>query len=749
MGNQPTRDQMKTYMKKVNHLRAIGVGEKISLPQVVVVGDQSSGKSSLLESITEIPLPKGTGTVTRCPTVVTITTATKPDEKLSISVAVRSIEEKDMSPFFKIVQGKSKGRWKLTTMDQLREKLQEIHGIIVEFQSEGKKKTIIRDLIEVHVEYPSDAKDVSELSIVDLPGIVVTNTKDQDKSIVEEIKEMVHSFIKKPNTIILAVMEATKDLSTSQALSMAETVDKKGTRTIGVLTKCDRVEDINQKDVVSILENKTKWLSMGYFAVKNRSGSQQNLSIAKGLIEERTFFNGVSDYRSVRSRCGNENLRRCISSQLMKIIQREFPRIKNIMREKMERCRTDLENLGPEPASDKAEIMMRFSDCLLHTQDSMKATLTTAFHISCDTGDEMTIWSHQLNVRKEFKTIIHKSRHVFPAHEYECKLKKNTKTVDLSASNLPEIHSAEEVKPGDGIWTIRSSDRIINGSNIMLPGYKPRILYHVVEVSKESSVKDSSEKKGMYQTIFNMIEKYRGPELPGFPSFEVFKKLASRIVSDWEKPTINFVSKVFETFKKQLMNIMAKSLQSMNLPNLQKRILTITLDWMNSHLQKCTKEVRENVYREKEHPLTENHYFCVTINELRRNRLLGKQMSADLKKTAIPGSITSHNYNQVYQTLVADAGKTNELIHKFNKARVEEFQKLGNEESEVLDMMDKLKSYLKMFKHIKESLRKIPESEVQSLILRDEYTEQMRNALQKELEMLQDGMKQLEVDAFL
>jgi len=56
---------------------------------------------------------------------------------------------------------------------------------------------------------------------------------------------------------------------------------------------------------------------------------------------------------------------------------------------------------------------------------------------------------------------------------------------------------------------------------------------------------------------------------------------------------------------------------------------------------------------------------------------------------------------------------------------------------------------LQMFKHIKESLRKIPESEVQSLILRDEYTEQMRNALQKELEMLQDGMKQLEVDAFL
>ncbi len=37
------------------------------MPQICVMGDQSSGKSSVLEALSGIPFPRGSGLVTRCP----------------------------------------------------------------------------------------------------------------------------------------------------------------------------------------------------------------------------------------------------------------------------------------------------------------------------------------------------------------------------------------------------------------------------------------------------------------------------------------------------------------------------------------------------------------------------------------------------------------------------------------------------------------------------------------------------------
>src|SRR5271170_8188859 len=56
----------------INALRECGTEEIIKLPKIVIIGNQSAGKSSLIEAISQIKVPRAAGTCTRCPMEVVL-----------------------------------------------------------------------------------------------------------------------------------------------------------------------------------------------------------------------------------------------------------------------------------------------------------------------------------------------------------------------------------------------------------------------------------------------------------------------------------------------------------------------------------------------------------------------------------------------------------------------------------------------------------------------------------------------------
>lgn len=64
--------QSQKYIQIVQKLRACGLEEVINLPKIAVIGNQSAGKSSLLEAMSQIRLPRAAGTCTRCPMEVVL-----------------------------------------------------------------------------------------------------------------------------------------------------------------------------------------------------------------------------------------------------------------------------------------------------------------------------------------------------------------------------------------------------------------------------------------------------------------------------------------------------------------------------------------------------------------------------------------------------------------------------------------------------------------------------------------------------
>lgn len=286
-----------SLIKKINDLQrvlsTVRSETRIDLPCIVVVGSQSSGKSSVLEAIVgEDFLPRGTGIVTRRPLVLQLINVGPNDEKYAEFVHMQGT--------------------RFTSPAE----------ICREIREETRRHCGETGVSNAEITLTFYSSKVPTLTLIDLPGLTEVAVKGQDAKVVEDIREMVRNYISRPNTIILAVSPANQDLANSHSLNIALEFDEKRERTIGVLTKTDLLAEGN--DITSILTNQHYELSYGFFAVKNRSQSdidnKKPLSVA--LTEEMNFFRNSPIYsrEGIIERCGTQNLANSLHNILFKHI---------------------------------------------------------------------------------------------------------------------------------------------------------------------------------------------------------------------------------------------------------------------------------------------------------------------------------------------------------------------------------------------------------------------------------------------
>ncbi|KAF3049263.1 hypothetical protein E8E11_009989 [Didymella keratinophila] len=112
-------------------------------------------------------------------------------------------------------------------------------------------RALSRDLLRIEISAP----DRPHLTIVELPGLIHSETKQQSSADVELVQDVVKSYMKEPHSIILAVVSAKNDYANQIVLKLARAADKTGTRTLGVITKPDTLvqgsasERLNYKDL--------------------------------------------------------------------------------------------------------------------------------------------------------------------------------------------------------------------------------------------------------------------------------------------------------------------------------------------------------------------------------------------------------------------------------------------------------------------------------------------------------------------
>uniref|UniRef100_A0A8C2E0J3 Myxovirus (influenza virus) resistance G n=1 Tax=Cyprinus carpio TaxID=7962 RepID=A0A8C2E0J3_CYPCA len=363
-------ESIRPYIDLIDTLRSAGIHKDLALPTIIVIGDQSSGKSSVLEALSGVPLPRGSGIVTRCPLELRL-------KKVNVGVnwrAVLSYSDKK----FEFEDSSLLGN----------------HVLAVQNELAGRGVGIRDDLITLEVMSP----DVCDLTLIDLPGIARVPINGQPQDIGNQIKGLIMKYIEKQETINMVVCPCNTDIVTTEALKLAQEVDPDGKRTIAILTKPDLIDRGTETKILDIVHNKVIPLHKGYIMVKCR-GQQQiddEILLEKAAEMERDFFRTHKHFRCLleEDKATIKSLAVKLSQHLVSHIKKSLPQLNEQVKKKLWDLRNELKECEAGPPQDPKGAKQFLIKTLTRFNDQIK-------YLSL--GEEITEDNLFVQLREEFR----------------------------------------------------------------------------------------------------------------------------------------------------------------------------------------------------------------------------------------------------------------------------------------------------------------------------------------------------------
>jgi len=358
---------MESLIPVINKLQDVfnTVGaDSIQLPQIVIVGSQSSGKSSVIESLVgRSILPRGTGIVTRRPLILQLVYTPK-DDRVHRSAERGTIEHEEWAEF---LHTKNKV---FTDWDDVRREIERETDAVA-----GSNKGICPDPISLKFYSTS----VLSLTMVDLPGLTKVAVGEQPEDIEAQIKSLILKFITNPNSIILAVSPANADMATSESLKIARDIDPDGRRTLAVVTKLDLMDA--GTDAIDILCGRVIPVKLGIIGVINRS--QQDIidkkDIKDAIKDEASFLS--RKYPTLATRNGTPYLAKTLNRLLMHHIRDCLPELKTRVNVMASQFQTLLNSYGAEVVEKNTtllQIITKFASSYVATLDGTARNIETS-----------------------------------------------------------------------------------------------------------------------------------------------------------------------------------------------------------------------------------------------------------------------------------------------------------------------------------------------------------------------------------
>ncbi|KAE8144675.1 P-loop containing nucleoside triphosphate hydrolase protein [Aspergillus avenaceus] len=554
-----TKEQLE-LLDSIDALRLQGISHYISLPQIIVCGDQSSGKSSVLEAISGVSFPVRSNLCTRFPTELVL----RKSDRVGVSVS--------------IVPHHSRPEAEQQSLSRFHEELDDFDGLprlidnakaIMGISTHGK--AFSNDLLRVEVSGP----DRPHLTIVDLPGLIHSETKQQSAADVKLVQDVVHSYMRESRSIILAVVSAKNDFANQIVLTLAREADKSGSRTLGVITKPDTLTPRSESEAmfVSLAKNQQVSFHHGWHVLKNKDSEKGSGTLLQRDVEEKEFFSQGVWQDLPSSDVAITSLRERLSKVLLGQIATELPSLIEEIQVKIGDCQRKLEKLG-SPRITISEQKYH----LLHISQSFQNLVRAA---TDGTYNEPFFESAQSSsgYSKRIRAVMQNLNHEFTEH--------------INARG--HYRELKRGVPGESV----SAEQML--------------------VTREEYI----------EHIQDMLKRTRGKELPGTFNPFIISELFREQSSQWATIARNHVTTVWSIAKKFIAAVIRHIGDSTTSNALLQEIIDPKLDQVFKVLQQRTSELL--LPHQEGHPITYNHYFTESLQRARRE-VWGDSLSKIISK---------------------------------------------------------------------------------------------------------------------
>ncbi|KAJ5318544.1 hypothetical protein N7476_004964 [Penicillium atrosanguineum] len=622
-----------SLLEKIDKLFACSVGEYIDLPQLVVVGDQSSGKSSVLEGLTKLKFPRNSGLCTRFATQIIF----RRDPSLKMRTVTGSIISTTHD------DGKDNATWSICNIEKLNETefenmMTEVHLAMGLSMSTGDNlPTFSSNVLRLEIQGPLE----NHLSVIDVPGIFKTTTPGlTSKSDITLVWDMVLSYMRNPRSIMLAVVPANVDIATQEIIEMSRELDPEGMRTLRILTKPDLVDKGAEDKIIELVEGKQESQELGWVVVKNLGQKDLQDPSKNRDFEEEVFRSSPPWNRLSSDNYGIEALRLRLQALLASNVRREFPSVRSEVLKRLKECKRTLTSLGEERGSPELqskfllEIVAKFQRI---TENALRTNYGS--QDAFDEEPDLRFKSHEHDDDSEVKSTVPQT--------------SPPSSVGGIVGGMDDDEQEEE-----------QERRSVPSRKLSGCGDIQDILHDCVQIQ-------DSVAQGILPWIENIYRESRGFDLGTFNSAilsSVLKKQSMKWPSLAEGYICDIVFMV-HTFTTKALNI------SCGDQRLAQNILSFLIEDLIDKYRKALSMAEFLLQIEREGtPMTQNHYLNSNLQKCRQERI-----SSEVKELAF--------------SVKYDDSSKGECVRVSDLTRIHH---MSNLQQTVQDIHDILKSYYKV-----------------------------------------------------
>ncbi|KAJ4353164.1 hypothetical protein N0V95_003593 [Ascochyta clinopodiicola] len=416
-------------------------------------------------------------------------------------------------------------------------------------------KTFCKDRLRIEISGP----DRPQLTIVDLPGLIHSETKQQSAADIELVQSIVKSYMEEPRSIILAVISAKNDYANQIVLKLARTADKNGDRTLGVITKPDTLvpDSPTERTFVSLARNQDVVFRLGWHVLRNLDSDTGKWSLSTRDTKEREFFSEGIWRTLPNSILGIGTLRKRLSGLLLAQIAAELPSLIAEINSKSDFCQAQLKKLGKPRTTPEEKLMY-----LLRVSETYQS-LTRAAVDGSYNDPFFEDPRSDAGYRKRLRAVIQK--------------------LNMSFANT----------------MVRNGHR-----------------YDITDSpNKAADAKTTTISRAKFMDhIEHLIERTRGRELPGTYSPMVVTDLFVEQSQPWEIIVRQHLKEVSQAVKDFLHLLVAYIADGTTSEQLFRIVFEPALHQLEEDLKKKIAELL--AVHQDEHPITYNPAFTKTVDEV-------------------------------------------------------------------------------------------------------------------------------------